>query len=85
MANVAQAVEDLGYSGKIKLVGHDLTDFVVKYIKSGTINISIGQEAKKQGYIAVEKLCRRLLMDEEITEDVYTKIVVTVKENLAYV
>ena len=85
VANVAQAVEDLGYSGKIKLVGHDLTDFVVKYIKSGTINISIGQEAKKQGYIAVEKLCRRLLMDEEITGDVYTKIVVTVKENLAYV
>jgi len=85
VANIAQAVEDLGYSQKIKLVGHDLTDFVVKYIESGTINVSIGQEAKKQGYIAVEKLCRNLLMDEEITGDVYTKIVVTVKENLAYV
>ena len=33
----------------------------------------------------MEKLCRNLLMDEEITGDVYTKIVVTVKENLAYV
>lgn len=85
VGNVAQAVEDLGYSQKVKLVGHDLTDLVVEHIKNGTINVSIGQEAKKQGYIAVEKLCRRLLMDEEITGDVYTKIVVAVKENLAYV
>lgn len=82
---IAQAVKDMGYSKKIKLVGHDLTDLIVEYIKNGTIDVSIGQEEKKQGYIAVEKLCRKLLMDEEITGDIYTKIVIAVKENLAYV
>lgn len=79
---VAEAIKDSGYKNKILLVGHDITPKIVRYLKEGIIDVTIGQEPEKQGYIAVEKLCRKLLMDEDISGDTYTKIEVVVKENI---
>lgn len=83
--DVAKAVEEVGLKDKIILIGHDLTKTIMDYIERGVIDISIGQQPDYQGYVAIEKLCRKLLLDEDVFEDVYTKIEVVIAENLAYV
>lgn len=84
VSEVARAVYHRGLQHQIKLVGHDLTNTIKDYISNGTIDITIGQEPEKQGYIAVERICKALLQDEEIRTDYYTKIEVIIRENLAY-
>ena len=84
VSEVARAVFDRGVQHRIKLEGHDLTDTIKDYISNDTIDITIGQEPEIQGYIAVERICKALLQDEEIKTDYYTKIEVVIKENLAY-
>lgn len=85
LEDVARAVSDAALGDRIVLIGHDLTETIVNYIKEGVVDVSIGQEPEKQGYVAIEKICRKLLADEEIEQDVFTKIEVVVSENLAYV
>lgn len=85
LEDVARAVSDAGLGSKIILIGHDLTETIINYIRQGVVDVSIGQEPEKQGYVAIEKICRKLLADEEIEQDVYTKIEVVVSENLDYV
>lgn len=82
--NVANALEDLGIGQDVLVIGHDNTSQIMNYISKGIIDVSIGQEPERQGFLAVEKLCRRLLLDEEIQEDVYTKIEIITSENMKY-
>lgn len=79
---VARAIEDSGISKKIFLMGHDLTETNVRYLKKGVIDILIGQEPERQSYEAVSRICRKLLTDEKIEDDIYTGIHVYVQENI---
>lgn len=82
---VAKAIEDSKISKKIILIGHDLTETIIYYMKKGIIDISIDQEPERQGYLAVAKICEKLLTDETIEENEYTRISVVVKENIGYI
>ena len=46
---------------------------------------AIIKEPEKQGYEAINRLCKKLIMDEDISRDVYTKIEIALAENLAYI
>lgn len=78
---VAKAIEDSKLNKKIIFIGHDLTETNLYYMSRGIIDLSIGQEPERQGYLAVEKICKKLLTDEPIGEDEYTKISIVVTEN----
>lgn len=80
---VGRAIEDLQPFRKISVVGHDLTPTVMKYIRMGYIDASIGQEPEYQGYSVIDKICRKLLAEEAITGE-YTRISIVVMENLDY-
>lgn len=83
-AAVGRAIHDMKMDGKVSVVGHDLTPAVVNYIRSGCINATIGQDPERQGYASVDKICRKLLTGEPITDE-YTKISIVVAENVDYV
>ena len=84
IADVAKAVEEKGLQDQILLIGHDLNAPVLEYVKTGTINIAIGQSPEFQGYTAIDRLCQKLLVGEDISEDIYTKIEVILSENVMY-
>ncbi len=83
--NVADAIVSLNLDHHILLIGNDNTQKIMNHIAGGVIDISIGQEPERQGYIAIEKLCRKLLAGEDIDNDVYTKIEIITKENMQYI
>ena len=80
----ARAVEECRRANQIRIVGHDLIPSVQEAMRKGLIDVSIGQEPSRQGYLAVSLLCRQLLQEEELKEDVYTNIVIAVSENEGY-
>lgn len=50
----AQAVEELGLAGKVKIVAFDSTPIEVKYIENGTIQAALVQSPFSIGYLGVK-------------------------------
>lgn len=80
---VANAIKDLGMSDQILIIGHDLTKGISKHLKEGTINVTIGQEPRVQGYKPIKILCDILLFNKWPEKDKYlTRIEIFVDENI---
>jgi len=58
LSGAAQAVDDLGLSGRVKVVGYDATASNIAYLKKGTVQFLIDQAPFSQGCRSV-----RLLVD----------------------
>ncbi len=83
-STIARAVEAANLKRHIAFIGHDITETTLEYMNRGIIDVSIGQEPQRQGYLAVDKICRNLLADEQIDQDIYTRISVVVAENAMF-
>ena len=51
-----EAVRDMGLSGKVHIVSHDLTDSTRRLLKSGEIDFTIAQNIYRQSYQALMTL-----------------------------
>lgn len=80
---VAKAAVEHGVGKQIKIIGHDALTSTLKYLRTGVIDLLIDQEPQRQGYLAIDKLCRALLRDEKM-EDEYTRIEIVIAENEKY-
>lgn len=80
---VAKAAVEHGVEKQIKIIGHDALPSTLKYLRKGVIDLLIDQEPQRQGYLAIDKLCRALLRDEK-QEDEYTRIEIVIAENEKY-
>lgn len=80
---VAKAADECGIGKKIKIIGHDALPSTLKYLREGVIDLLIDQEPQRQGYLAIDKLYRALLLDEK-QEDEYTRIDIVIAENEKY-
>lgn len=56
LSGAAQAVDDAGLSGRVKIVGYDATESNVAYLKKGTVQFLIDQAPYSQGYQSVRLL-----------------------------
>lgn len=65
LSGAAQAVDDLGLSGKVKVVGYDATESNVAYLKKGTVQFLIDQAPHSQGYKSVQLLTDAIFRDRE--------------------
>ena len=81
--STCRAVEDLGLTGKIKIISYDATEPTCKLVKEGAIVATIGQQAFTQGAKPLDILLDYLGMDvPPETDCFYTKIEIKIKENL---
>lgn len=56
LSGAAQAVEDAGLAGRVKVVGYDVTGTNTAYLKRGTVQFLIDQDPCAQGSAAVRML-----------------------------
>ena len=61
VTGAARAIEAAGRSGQIQIICHDLTAAEKRYLESGTIAVTIGQQPFEQGYKPVQYLFEYLL------------------------
>jgi len=78
---VAMHLEALNQT-QIRLIGYDLLEQNVTYLKQGVINCLIAQRPDKQAYYSVRDMCRELIFRQEIKKINYVPIDILLKENI---
>ena len=68
----------------IKVVGYDLIEKNVRYLKSGVIDILISQQSERQGYQALYMLFRHVVLKEKVPGRLWTPLEIITKENVDY-
>ena len=66
----------------VRLMGYDLLEKNVTYLKQGIIDYLIAQRPDKQAYYSVRDLCRELIFRQEIKKINYVPIDILLKENI---
>jgi LacI family transcriptional regulator len=80
---IADCLETEGIKS-VNLIGYDLHDSNVKYLKSGTIKFLIGQRPDEQTYKGVKKLFDYLSMDRIPEKMEYLPVDVVTSENVQF-
>ncbi len=77
---VAQFLEDNHIKG-IRIIGYDLLKKNVEYLKKGVIDFLINQKPEDQGYMGINHLYKKLVLQEPVEETYYMPLEIIVKEN----
>lgn len=78
---VAQAIEELGLSGKIKLVAFDSSSEEIEYIERGVIQATVIQKPFNMGYLSV-KYAAMAARGEKIPENIDTGSILIDKQSM---
>lgn len=70
--------------GQIKIVGYDLIDANVKYLRENKIDFIINQNPVKQGYLGLMNIANHLIFKKEVMPLQYLPLDIVVQENLDY-
>ncbi|MGA9638743.1 substrate-binding domain-containing protein [Flavobacterium sp.] len=65
----------------IRIVGYDLLNQNVAYLKKGWIDFLINQKPEQQGYMGIQHLYRKIVLKEAVEETYYMPLEIIVKEN----
>lgn len=71
LSGAARAVDDAGLSGKVKIVGFDVTESNVAFMKRGTVQFLIDQNPYQQGYKSIQLLADAIFQDRPVETDHY--------------
>jgi LacI family transcriptional regulator len=80
---LARLVEELNKT-EIRVIGHDLINENISYLKKGIVDFLICQRPEEQGYRAILTLFEYLVLKKEVNNENFTSIDIITKENLEY-
>jgi LacI family transcriptional regulator len=80
-ALAASFVENLG-KNHLRLIGYDLLEENLKYLKSGTIDFLIHQNPKRQAFLAISHLVNHLMFKKSIPQQELFPLEVITGQNL---
>ncbi len=80
---LARLLEYSGISG-IRVIGHDLINENISFLKKGIVDFLICQRPEEQGYKAIITLFEHLVLKKEVDNENYTSIDIITKENIDY-
>lgn len=80
----ARAIEKQKIKRKIFVVGYDLINENVQYLKKGTIDFLISQQSERQGYQGIYTLFRQVVLNKSVPKKIMMHIDIITKENVDY-
>ena len=80
---IASYLSEKGYK-TVNLIGYDLLDENVRFLRSGTIRFLIGQRPEQQTYKAVKKLFEFLTLNKVPENMEYLPVDIITSENVDY-
>lgn len=81
---VAEYIQERSSIKKIKVIGYDLTEKNVFYLKEGLIDFLIGQRPEMQGYHGVYSLYRSIILKEDVEKHIMMPLDIITRENIEY-
>ena len=79
---IANSLKKLKPEPKPLLIGHDLIKSNMERVKDETIDLLIEEEARRQGYLAVESMISSVVHKEEIEKKQFMNLMIYTRENL---
>jgi LacI family transcriptional regulator len=80
---LANILEELNLNN-IRVIGHDLINENISFLKKGIVDFLICQRPEEQGYNAIITLFEHLVLKKEVKSENYTSIDIITKENVDY-
>ena len=80
---IAAIIEKIKIKG-LKIIGYDLIDKNIDYLKKEIIHFLISQEPYQQGYLSVINLFNHLALNRKIEKENFVPITIVMKENIDY-
>jgi LacI family transcriptional regulator len=68
----------------IRVIGHDLINENISFLRKGIIDFLICQRPEEQGYSAIITLFENIVLKKDVKNENYTSIDIITKENLDY-
>lgn len=81
---VAEYLKEKVTDRKIPLIGYDLVENNVRYLKEGVIDVLISQKSEAQGYQGIYALYREIVLQQPCERNILMPIDIVIKENLVY-
>jgi LacI family transcriptional regulator len=81
LRGIAEAISESGMSGKVILLGHELTNRVRRYLVDGTVFAVIDQNPRVEAREAIDRL-RRVAVGQVICDAVSLRTQVIFRENI---
>lgn len=78
---VMRVLQDHGWAGKVKFVGFDASDNLVKGLSNGDIDALVIQDPVKMGYLAIKTLVSHI-KGEKVEKRIDTGVHLATKENM---
>ncbi len=66
----------------VRLIGYDLLDENIAYLKKGVISLLLAQRPEKQSYLSAKDMCKKLIFNQEVNKINYMPIDILIKENI---
>ena len=79
---IAGSLKKLKLDPKPLLIGHDMIRGNIERVSDETIDFLIEEEARRQGYLAVESMIRKLAFKEKIPKQQLMNLMIYTRENL---
>jgi LacI family transcriptional regulator len=77
---VAQFLEQQNIKG-IRIIGYDLLKENIAYLNSGVIDFLINQKPEEQGYMGINYLYKKIILQESLEATHFMPLDIIVKEN----
>ena len=81
---MAEQIDAAGLAGQIHLVGYDMIQKNVDYLKSGVIDFLISQRPEIQGYQGLYSLYRHVVLKEPVQAKILMQLEIVTLENVDY-
>lgn len=82
--HVAEYLQNHNGISEIRVIGHDLTNENVKYLKKGLIHFLIGQRPELQGYQGIYALYRHVINQEPVPPNIMMPLDIITRANIEY-
>ena len=81
---VAEYIKEHSPDKEIRIIGYDLTDKNILYLKEGLIDFLIGQRPEMQGYHGIYSLYRSIILKEDVEKQIMMPLDIITKANFEY-
>jgi len=81
---IAEFLQARKLGEKIRVIGYDLIEENVKYLRRGVIDFLISQQSEKQGYEGIMALYRHVVLSESIEKKTMMQLDIVTSENIEY-
>ena len=81
---VAEFVKNNQGKEKVYIIGYDLIEENIKFLRDGIIDFLISQQSEKQGYEALYTLYRHVFLKESVEKNIIMQIDIVTNENIDY-